>query len=224
MREGYMWWIKYYKDGKPIRESSESTRESEAKKLLKLREADVVKGVPVVPGSKRVMFQELSDDVVNDYKVNGKRSLGDILTRLKRHILPVFGTRRATTITTADIRKYVSGRQEEGASNGQINRELTVIKRAFNLGTQAGKILLRPHIPMLKENNVRRGFFERDQFERVRAALPEHLRPVVSFGYLQVGGYRARFFACNGRRWISSLARSGCMPERPRMMMAAYSR
>jgi integrase len=36
---------------------------------------------------------------------------------------------------------------------------------------------------MLKENNVRKGFFERDQFESIRAFLPEHLRPVVTFAY-----------------------------------------
>jgi len=43
---GNVWWIKYYRNGKPVRESSESTKETEAKKLLRLREGDVAKGVP----------------------------------------------------------------------------------------------------------------------------------------------------------------------------------
>jgi integrase len=58
----------------------------------------------------------------------------------------------------------------------------------FTLAMQAGKILHRPHIPMLQENNVRTGFFEREQFESVRAHLPEALRPVVTFAY--VTGWR----------------------------------
>ena len=41
-----------------------------------------------------------------------------------------------------------------------------------------------PHIPMLREDNVRTGFFERGEFEDVREQLPEPLRPVVTFAYL----------------------------------------
>jgi hypothetical protein len=34
----------------------------------------------------------------------------------------------------------------------------------FNLGVQAEKIHRKPYIPMLKENNVRTGFFEHGDF------------------------------------------------------------
>src|SRR5215831_9756196 len=37
---------------------------------------------------------------------------------------------------------------------------------------------------MLDEDNVREGFFERDQFEAVRARLSEAVRSVVTFAYL----------------------------------------
>jgi integrase len=37
---------------------------------------------------------------------------------------------------------------------------------------------------MLKVNNARKGFFEREQFEAVLRHLPEHLRPVVQVAYL----------------------------------------
>ena len=42
----------------------------------------------------------------------------------------------------------------------------------FVLAMQGGKLLGRPHIAMLLEDNVRRGFFERAQFEGVRDHLP----------------------------------------------------
>ncbi|PYQ89284.1 MAG: hypothetical protein DMG02_14115 [Acidobacteria bacterium] len=41
-----------------------------------------------------------------------------------------------------------------------------------------------PHIPMLKERNVRTGFFEREQIERVLDHLPAAVRPVVRFAYI----------------------------------------
>jgi len=42
---------------------------------------------------------------------------------------------------------------------------------------------------MLRESNVRTGFIERDQIERICSALPEQLRPVVRFAYAT--GWRA---------------------------------
>jgi integrase len=64
------------------------------------------------------------------------------------------------------------------------------LKRCFNLGIQAEKILRKPYIPMLKENNVRTGFFEHGEFVVFRGALPDYLKPVVTFGYYT--GWRKR--------------------------------
>jgi integrase len=44
--------------------------------------------------------------------------------------------------------------------------------------------------PTLRIDNARQGFFERDGLEKVRAALPEALRNVVTFAYLT--GWRVR--------------------------------
>src|SRR5215831_19046727 len=74
-------------------------------------------------------------------------------------------------------------RQEAGASTSTINRELSVLKRAFNLTLQAEKVVSKPYTPMLTENNVRTGFFEYEEFLAVREALPAFLRAVATFGY-----------------------------------------
>jgi integrase len=97
-------------------------------------------------------------------------------------------------ITTTEIRAFVASRlaaipQEDGteipdASNAEITRELTIVKRAYRLALQAGKLLHAPHIPMLHEDNVRQGFFERDAFDDVCDALPAPIRPVVTFACL----------------------------------------
>lgn len=69
-------------------------------------------------------------------------------------------------------------------SNGEINRELTTLKRMFTLAVQAGKLLHKPHIPLLREDNVRKGFFERAQIASVLRQLPVELRPVITFAYI----------------------------------------
>jgi integrase len=40
-----------------------------------------------------------------------------------------------------------------------------------------------PHIPMLKENNARKGFFEHDEFLAMRDTLPVYLRGFFTFAY-----------------------------------------
>ena len=183
-QRGRVYWIKYYRDGRPFRGSSGNTTESQAKRLLRIREGDIERGVPVTPRVNRCRFEELAEDVVIDYRVNGKRSIDDVERRIARHLKPFFGGRRMAAITTADVRRYVTARQTACASNAQINRELAVVKRTFTLGQQAGKVLTKPYIPMLTEDNVRTGFFERAQFEAVRDRLPAPLRPVVTFAYI----------------------------------------
>ena len=88
------------------------------------------------------------------------------------------------SVTTADVRACRSARQEEGAADATVNREVAILKRAFRLAVDDGKLLHRPRIKMLAENNVRQGFFERTEFEDVRKALPTELRGLVTFAYL----------------------------------------
>ena len=211
-RRGEIWWIRYYKNGKRHEESSGSAKEGDAKSLLRLREGDIERGVAITPKVGRIRFDEAVTDVLNDYRTNRKRSLDDVERRIEKHLKPFFGNRRMASITTADIREYIASRQKEttvsrkaytctakdgtvrhvaeqrrtitGVSNGEINRELTALKRSFNLAIQAGKLLQKPHIPFLKEDNVRVGFFERDQFLAVLARLPEPVQPAATFAYI----------------------------------------
>jgi len=93
-------------------------------------------------------------------------------------------------IMTADVHAYITARLDAHAAAATINRELSALKRMFSLAIHAGKLLQRLHIALLREDNIRRGFFEHEQFESVRRHLPAALKPVVTFAYLT--GWRAR--------------------------------
>jgi integrase len=99
--------------------------------------------------------------------------------------------RRAYVVTLPNghVRHVPERRRETtGPSNGEINRELTTLKRMFRLAVQAGKLLHAPHIPLLREDNVRTGFFEAEQLTAVLRHLPVPIRPVIMFAY--VTGWR----------------------------------
>jgi hypothetical protein len=166
-QRGQIWWIRYYKNGRRYEESSGSTKKGEAKSLLRLREGDIERGVAITPKVGRIRFDEAVKDVLNEYRTNRKRSLDDVERRIDRHLKPFFGNRRMASITTADIREYIDSRQKEttvvrkaftftardgtprhvpeqrrtisGVSNAEINRELTALKRMFNLGDPGGE-------------------------------------------------------------------------------------
>lgn len=81
-------------------------------------------------------------------------------------------------------------RLNESAANATINRELSALKRMLNLGYQGNMVARMPHIPMLKESNVRQGFFEPDEYLAVLKHLTSDIRPVATFAYRT--GWRKR--------------------------------
>ena len=184
IRERPTWWLKYYQNGRAIRESTGTTKETVARRMLRLREGDVERGIPVNPKLGRLTFEEAAADIQNEYQVNGRRSIGELERRIRLHLKPVFGARRMAAITTADVRTFIRGRQEHRASNAEINRELAVLKRMYSLAVQGQKLHHRPYIPMLQENNVRTGFFEAEQFTALLSHLPAELQPVMQFAYI----------------------------------------
>lgn len=211
-RRGKIWWLRYYRNGRRHEESSGSDKKGVALDLLRIREGDISKGMPISAKIGRLRFEEAAADVLADYRTNGKRSADEVERRIRLHLTPWFGGRRMAAITTADVRAYVAKRQSdttivrgayerkrkdgttiripesvrsiERVSNGEINRELTILKRTFSLALQAGKLLHKPHIPLLREDNTRTGFLEPEHYTAIMRHLPVALRPVVEFAYI----------------------------------------
>ena len=73
-RRGNIWWVKYSRNGKPYYESSKSTKETDAKRLLRLREGEIEEGK--LPGVifSRIRFDELAEDFLTDYRINQRKS------------------------------------------------------------------------------------------------------------------------------------------------------
>lgn len=181
-KRGSIWWIRYWHRGKEYRESSKSDSESAARKLLKKRIGEIASGRLIGPKEEKVTFDDLARGIKQDYQINDKRSTRSITLSIK-HLERNFAMLRAVDITTDRIEKYVLERQKEDAANASINRELSCLKRMFNLAFRAGSLGGKPYVPMLEENNARQGFLGYAEFLALRDALREDLRDPVTFLY-----------------------------------------
>ncbi len=179
------WWVKIvpYKGSKPIFESTKRTRRDHAETYLRERMKDYEMDLGHIR-PEQVTFNELAEDLKTEYRIQGRKSL-DRLGNSITHLEKVFLGMRAMEINTARVKRYIDLRQNEGAQNGTINRELAALSKMLNLGAQhtPRKVLTIPHIPKLKESNPRKGFFEHEEYKAVLDKLAQFYRGPVTFAY-----------------------------------------
>jgi hypothetical protein len=117
------------------RESSKSTRESVARKLLKQRIGEVTSDTFIEPKEKRVTVDSLLDALAADYQLRGGK--GDV--QFQSHLKPIrsaFGHLRAVDVTENTIDRYMKQRLEEGKKPATVNRETQLLGQAFRLAQE----------------------------------------------------------------------------------------
>jgi len=159
-------WIKYYKRGKPIRESARTGDPGKAARFLHQRLAEVGRDPAESP-----RIEQLVDDLLRDYRIKEQRSFDDVEARWRLHLKPFFGSVPATELDSRLLARYIDRRREEQASNATINRELACLKRMYRLAylSTPPRVESVPHFPHLKETNVRQGFVTPEQYRKLVA-------------------------------------------------------
>ncbi len=182
------WYIEFVAGNRTIREATEFTNRTDAAEFLKKRMSDALGGKIVL--SHKVDFDDLSDLIITDYTNNGRKSLGDLKSTRLPYLGAVFGGTKAIDITTTSVERYKTLRLKEKAAPATVNRELASLKRMFRLAMRQGMVATMPYIAMLAEHNVRKGFFELDQFQAILKNLPAEFQPLFELAYIT--GWRIR--------------------------------
>jgi integrase len=172
-----------------------TSRLSEAKtKIKKIAGDDAQTEKRLTATSMEVRVGTLLDLVIEDYKQTGQKTIGHAKGQIENSLRPYFGDLLAARVDSDQIDKWIrwrSGRRlrkaqgREGLQPATINRELSLLRRAFQLGYER-KPQLVTHIPPIKklrENNVRKGFLTPEQYRALLAELPEHLRGITCIAY-----------------------------------------
>ncbi len=180
-KRGDIWWTKLYQDGIPIYKSTKATDRREGQRLHDIWSGKIAQG-SFSPRADQLRYEELVDDLKRDYASTESRNLVEVGKRLK-HLDAFFSGVRAAKIDASMVGRYVKQRKDAGAANGTINRELSILTRAFRLALENRRVTIAPVIRKLKEAAPRQGFFEPAQFEAVRRHLPVDLQAAVTIAY-----------------------------------------
>jgi integrase len=189
---GRVWWIEYRVDGKRKRErigpnkAAAEQRYREAKSLI--AEGRFIKKSPDV----KTTFKNLAQWYLDLPDVKAKRSYDRDKLSLDR-LLPFFGDKLLRDITPAKVQAYQQMRLSEPSGRtpqtmtkpATINRELACFKTIFNKAIANGKAEKNPAagVKLLKENNERDRVLTSEEYVRLLAACPLHLKPIVKVAY-----------------------------------------
>jgi hypothetical protein len=90
------------------------------------------------PSSDKVTAKELMDDLLLRHRNDGNKSVEDDQSRWRNRLQPFFEHLRATQVSSDLIERYINHRKSQTTrsdrppENGTINRELALLKAAFN--------------------------------------------------------------------------------------------
>jgi hypothetical protein len=173
-------WVEYWFEGVQHRELTGADDTGLArvfllKRIVEKRAASV--GLAEFISPQRVMLEKLLDNLEDDYRINGRKSLSQLHYHLRTVRRRLRGL-RAVELDSVRVRAYIRQRQEEEAKNATINRELAALRRALNLACQDGLLRQVSHFPKLPGRNVRKSFFEQEQaVAHAPSPPPRNVRP-----------------------------------------------
>ena len=177
---GSVWYIRFSQNGKRRDEKTRAHTKSEAEAILRSRLHELDTGTFDIDHAK-VRISDLFADLQRDYTINGRHV--EDLTKRWIHLSPVFGNDFCRTVTTPRIRQYIETRLKEEAAPATVQRETACLRRLLRLGHQSGKVTRLPYIPGIHVDNARKGFLERDDFDKVCAGLPGYLQPLAIMAF-----------------------------------------
>jgi excisionase family DNA binding protein len=133
---------------------------------------------------------ELVADLAVHYRIHGNEAQAkNAEARWRLHLQPFFGKLLAGQMTTGLQREYRVKRQQAGATTATINRELQVLRHAYNIALrqEPAKIDRVPYFELVKENNARLTYFTLAQVDQIRAESAKvglWLRTMVEIAYV----------------------------------------
>ena len=178
-KKGNNWYIDYYVQGRRKREKI-GPNKAQARVVLQKRKVEIAEGKFLdVKKSHGVRFKDMANTYLESYAKPNKKSFWRDEISL-RHLKNTFRGRYLDDISSLDVEDY-KARRLQAVSPATVNRELACLKHMFNEAVEWGKVNENPtaKVKLLREENRRIRYLEKEETEALSGACSEHLRPIV---------------------------------------------
>jgi len=131
---------------------------------------------------QRIKFKELCDLYLENYAKINKKSWKDDQYRIDAHMKPYFGEYELKIMNPMHIEQYRALRLESDVSKSTVNREITILKKMFNLAIDWN---LADHNPVLRvklfsEKDTQKERILTDEEElRLLSESPPYLKSIL---------------------------------------------
>lgn len=181
-KRGKVYRYSFMFNGKHIQESTKQGNLQVARQIEAARKTELAKGLVGIkdqPKREPLHVRELLDRLQEDYAMRDKAGTANL--SLLGIVRRAFGAYLAENLTDEDVKRYITEQRKRGRADATIDNHLRILSQAF---TRAK--LTPPAIPKLTapHANVRCGFFNREELDRLSVNLPHDLRDFCLFGYL----------------------------------------
>lgn len=190
IQESKFWYILYYADGRQVRENTKTADYDQAARKLQIALGEDALGLKPAADFKKLKYEDVRDALRDDYEAEGLSSLytkedGEKTIAGLNHTDKFFKGMNVSRIDTNKLREFRAWRLKNGAAKATVNRNLGLLRSMLKKAFKDGKLRSVPHFPMFSEESlpIRQGFVEPHVFVQLREALPENLRPLITFLY-----------------------------------------
>lgn len=190
---GRVWWIEWYDlDRKRRAERIGPNKTAAEQRLREVLSANAEGRYIKKSLDACTRFKDLAHWYLSLAEVKAKGTYRRDVQSLNR-LLPIFGERFIKDITPALVGDYQQQRLTEPSGRSPknltkpatVNREIACFKTIFNKAAENGKAERYPlkGVKMLRENNERDRVLSSEEYERLLAECPVHLKPIVKLAY-----------------------------------------
>ena len=176
------WYIDYTVDGKRKWESVGKVglvNKTDAKKLLSIRKAEVLKGIFGIDKKRpSPSFSKFAEEYIVYAKSNKKSWDRDVCAL--RSLEPFFGRYELDKISPIQIEKYKVERKAT-VSPRTVNIELSLLRRMFNLGITWDKCESNPvsKVKFYREDPPTERVLSKDEEQRLLESSADHIKPII---------------------------------------------
>ena len=183
VKRGDTWWMSFTYQGQQVRRSTETSDRRLAEAILGKLRVQIVEGKYFdKPKEDARTFGELMDRYLHEHasRRSHYRRYVNMVTNLTAH----FGNPKLAQVTPKTIVAFKNKRYADGVTPATINRELALMKKAFNLACREWEWATdNPvcRVSMERENNTRDRWLTCEEERRLLAASAPWLQEVIVF-------------------------------------------